>query len=137
MKILFISVIFILIILNILVQENIIEVTKESIVTKCSGLNVTDTAYCLRGNIKTFYKFNSTKDSINLSFNELKEKGGDCRNYAFLYEELGSSLGFNATTIRTEGIKGVMPAHRIAVIYDSITYCKLDQTKVDCRSILD
>ena len=106
--------------------------SEQEIIDSCSSLNLTDTAICLRDAIKSFFKYNITEDDLILSFEEIKEYGGDCRNWAFLYEHLGESLGFNASTIRTEGIKGVLGAHRIAVMWDEFNYCRIDQLSVNC-----
>ena len=117
--------------------ENInIAESEQEIIENCSNLSLTNTSYCLVNNIKTFYIYNKTDDNLKLTFNQLKERGGDCRNYAFLYERLGKELNFNATTVRNNGVKGLYNAHRYAVLWDEETYCKLDLIKeVKCYKI--
>ncbi len=107
--------------------------SKESIVNNCRGLDLEDTSRCFRDNVETFYKFNATDDDIELSFRELKFRGGDCRNYAFLYKELGELSGFEGDTFVYESrIKGI-PSHRKAVVYNETHYCLIDQLKVNCN----
>ena len=107
--------------------------SKNDIVNDCKNLGLEETADCLRDNIKTFYKYTITDDALSLSFEEIKEKGGDCRNYAFLYEALGTDLGFDSSTIAYKGIYGVSPSHRFGIIWDDEKYCKLNLLNVECR----
>lgn len=117
--------------------ENIkIAESEQEIIEDCSNLDLINTSYCLVDNVKTFYIYNKTDDNLKLTFNQLKERGGDCRNYAFLYERLGKELGFDVTTVRNDGVKGLYNAHRYAVLWDEETYCKLDLIKeVKCFKI--
>jgi len=113
-------------------EQNIIPTSEQEVINNCKDLNLTKTANCLRDNIKTFYFYNINNESY-FDIETLKEKGGDCYNYAKLYEFLGKELDFNSTTIRNNGIKNIKPAHRWAVIWDDKTNCKIDQLKVQCR----
>ncbi len=115
-------------------QEIIIPNSEQEIIDNCKNLTLEDSARCLRDEIKSFYIFNETDDTVNLTLDDIKRRGGDCRDYSFLYEKLAKGLGFNSTTIRHNGIKDVHPAHRWAVVWDNETYCKLDQLKVNCRN---
>jgi len=61
---------------------------------------------------------------------ELKERGGDCKNWAELYIDYAEDLGFNVEMpIVNTGNK---TAHTFAVISDETGYCKLDQMSLDC-----
>ena len=111
--------------------------SKQDIINDCKNLNLEKTSKCLISNIRTFYKFNSTKDSVSLSFEELKERGGDCRNYALLYEELGKELGFTSTTIPLDRDNNKINDHRIAFLSDGNDYCILDQTEFWCKDLKD
>jgi len=115
----------------------IIPYSEQEIINNCKNLDVVNASFCLRDNIKTFYLYNKTEDSISLTFEELKERGGDCRNYAFLYERLGENLGFESTTRKWNGLKDVFPSHRFAFLWDDKFYCKLNMLEVECRSIDD
>jgi len=113
-------------------EQYIIPISEQEIINDCENLSLTETANCLKDNIKTFYFYNINNESY-FDIETLKEKGGDCYNYAKLYEFLGEKLGYNSTTIRNNGIENVQPAHRWAVIWDDKTNCKIDQLKVQCR----
>ena len=113
-------------------QYKVIPTSEQEVINNCKDLNLTKTAYCLRDNIKTFYFYNINNKTY-FDIETLKEKGGDCYNYAKLYEYLGKELDFNSTTIRNNGIKNIKPAHRWAVIWDDKTNRKIDQLKVQCR----
>ena len=110
-----------------------VTLTEQGIIDKCSNLSLERTTKCLVDNVKLIYKFKSTSDKINLSFEELSEEGGDCRNYAFLYLKLAKKLGFNySTTYRMELKES---AHRIAMISDGYDYCIIDQTSYFCKDL--
>ena len=111
---------------------------EETFIENCRGLNLTDTAYCLRDKLKTIYKYNLTDDRLNLTFGKLIERGGDCRDYAFLYSRLANKLNsvnnlyFNVTTVSWGGISGAFPGHRFAAMWDNNGYCFLDQLSISC-----
>jgi len=107
------------------------------IILNCKNLTLKETANCLRDNIKLFYIYNVTDDDIakEMTLDEIKEMGTDCGGYAFLYERLSDRIGFNSTTNRYKGIKGVHPGHRWTEIWDNDTYCELDLLEVKCHEI--
>ena len=107
------------------------------IILNCRNLTLKETAYCLRDNIEIFYIYNVTDDDINLTLDQLKTNGGDCRNYAFLYEGLAKELGFDSDTRVRNGKADVFPGHRMTFMWDDKMYCKLDLLKVYCRTRLD
>lgn len=108
--------------------------SEQEILNNCQDLILEEEVKCWRDNVKTFYKFTPTEDSITLSFKELKEKGGDCRNWAFFYKELGEKSGFNTDTILIELNKF---NHRIALINNGKDYCMIDQTSYWCMVLKD
>ena len=116
--------------------EDEIFLTEQEIINDCSNLDLFDTSICLKENIETFFIYNITEDNISLNFNELKERGGDCRNWAFLYERLGKGLNFNSSTVKNDGVKEVFNAHRYTVLWDNNSYCKLNMIDdVECYEI--
>jgi len=70
--------------------------SEAQILINCKNLNLEDTSACLTNNVKPIFKYNITDDDLILTFETLKENGGDCKNYALLYERLGKELGFNS-----------------------------------------
>ena len=65
----------------------------------------------------------------------LKENGGSCTEWTLYYEELCKMTNFKCESVRNGGISGVFYYHQYLVMYNDDTYCKLDQTKVECKNI--
>ena len=108
-------------------DTNLSEITN---IESCQNKTLEESAYCLRDYVKSFYKYNVTDDSKNLTINELKEVGGDCRDFSLLYEQLAEQLGFYADTkpIYTNEF-----GHRFAIIWnENLDYCILDQMIIKC-----
>lgn len=114
-------------------KNNVIPASEQEIIDNCKNLSLEESAYCLRDEISSFYNYTKTNDSLKLTLEDIKLRGGDCRNYAFLYERLTKGLSLNATTNNYKSIKDVCPGHRWAVIWDNETYCSLDMLKVRCK----
>jgi len=96
---------------------------------ECINLSLIETAHCLNDYVCSIYKYNETSDSKSLTIEELKERGGDCNDYADLYISYIEDLNFNAKKVI---IKTGKDAHAFAVISDETGYCKLDQMSLDC-----
>ena len=96
--------------------------SKNDIISNCEDLDLNATAYCLSSNIKTFYNYNSTTGSIaeTNSFDFMFEYGGNCVNWANLYEDLIRNLRFSSKQISYNH-------HRFLVIYKGKNACILDQ----------
>lgn len=60
----------------------------------CNGLATEETAECLVNYVNTFYKYRRNPDDNILTFEELKEQGGDCKDWSELYIKLGKENGF-------------------------------------------
>jgi len=109
--------------------------SEQDIINNCKNLSLVYTSQCLIENVATIYKYSVTDDKLNLTFEDIIKKGGDCRDYAFLYERLSKELGFNATTNTYNGIPNVHNAHRWAEVWDETDYCELDLKQVNCYKI--
>ena len=104
------------------------------ITKQCNNLStVLDKSLCLRNQVRKFYVYNSTDDNWNLSFKEIVERGGDCKDWSMLYIQLAKSIGLNATYGRYDGIKDIHFGHRWAVVYNEVNYCKIDLMDVECH----
>jgi len=106
------------------------EVFKETEFGGCYNLTFFETASCLNDYVKTIYKFKSQEDSRNMTLKELIDEGGDCRNWAMLYQDLANQRGVNATTKRIYEKGGI--AHRVAFVYADEGYCMIDQNRLFC-----
>ena len=111
---------------RITAKFNSYKTSNESI---CQDKDLEDTAHCLNHWVNSFYKYNLTDDSINLTLEQLKERGGDCNDWAKLYYSKAIELGFKAKFVdiilNHEG-------HRYTVMYNEHGYCSLDQIDVHC-----
>jgi len=109
--------------------ESPLNETKD-IIYNCAGMNVQDTGRCLNRQVKEIYKYNVTDDSVNMNFTELKERGGDCKDWHDLYSSMAIKLGFNSTKVRIHVRNNT--AHAFTIISDEEGYCLLDQRKYFC-----
>ena len=114
----------------ILSEVKEIPLTKQDIVDNCANLDVIDTSSCLRNYVETFYKYKVTNDNLHLSFDQLKEMGGDCKDYSELYNELGQKLGFYSNKYAFNINQSV--GHSFAVLSSEEGYCIIDQLNVWC-----
>ena len=123
-----------LVVSSVLIVKNIIGIkqepdTIEDIIVDCINLDLIKTSECLRDNIGTFYNYSITDDNIELSFKELKEFGGDCKDYSEIYNTLALRLDFDSKQVI---IKNGVYYHIFTVISDGTGYCILDQLSMGC-----
>jgi len=114
-------------------DENL-NLTRGDIINLCQNKTLQDTSECLVKFTKTFFIYNLTDDSINLTFSDLKIRGGDCRDWAYYYEGLGKDLGFQGST----ALFVTTPketSHRIAILSDNTGYCTIDQRSYSCKTL--
>lgn len=102
-----------------------LEITKD-----CENLSLEDSAYCFRNNIAKIYQYVITKDSIDLTFDELAEQGGDCRNWALLYESLCEETEYYCKYVVIKN--KIKTGHAFLVMSGADGYCILDQTAITC-----
>ena len=104
---------------------------------ECENLSTTqETSKCLIDWVKGFYNYNITDDKITLSLEDLRKRGGDCKDWSDLYKEVGEDLGLKGTPIvfRT----GEKTAHKIMLLYNNRQYCLIDQRNlVGCIKLKD
>lgn len=97
----------------------------------CSGNNLFNTSKCLRNELKTFYKYNSSNIGKKLSLEALKEQGGVCEHYSQWYKsQIDSLKGFYGKEVIVDIDEEV--AHQLTVISNEEGYCILDQTIINC-----
>lgn len=89
-------------------------------VIPCKTDNLQETANCIKDKVKTIYNYHSTADTFKTN-DEIIANGGDCLDYASLYESLAVMLGYNASVIvrHQEG-------HAITIMTDGKTVCELN-----------
>tara|TARA_Y100000310_G_scaffold67692_2_gene63064 strand:- start:4308 stop:4754 length:447 start_codon:yes stop_codon:yes gene_type:complete len=104
--------------------------SEQQIIQNCKDKDVFDTTECLINEVKKFYKFKVTNDEIKLSFEQLKERGGDCRDWALFYEKIGEELSMSSYSFHIDNQAEY--GHRFAVLMDSKGYCIIDQIYASC-----
>ncbi|MEK6882086.1 MAG: hypothetical protein AABY22_20890, partial [Nanoarchaeota archaeon] len=65
------------------------------IIGSCRNMSLEDSVSCMNEYVKSFYKYTLTDDDVDLTLEELKERGGDCLDYSRLYAEMAKELGFD------------------------------------------
>lgn len=112
--------------------------TKKDIVKDCENLLLFDTAECLVANVKTFYKFNITRDDVKVPFSYLLKNGGDCKDWSELYSDLAEELGYeNKIIFFNSGSFGhdYFLIWNLKDIEEQRGYCAIDQLNYDCHEI--
>ena len=106
--------------------------SEQEIINNCSNLSIVEASECLVNNSNPFYLYNVTDDKEELSLEDLKQKGGDCKDWSELYARLGRELGFYTTTpeIRTSNNTN----HQIAVLSNKDAYCFIDSSRIQSFS---
>lgn len=94
----------------------------------CQNLSLFETAECLNNHVRTIYKYHETDDEVDLTIEELYEKGGDCKDWAEYYDILIGCTGYEGKTHQVPIEEGY--AHRFATISGPEGYCVLDQNKL-------
>jgi len=104
----------------------------------CSGMNLSDTAYCLNDYVNDIFIYNLTDDSRHLSLNELKERGGDCRDWVEFYSENLNKYGFDTKKERIfvkkieRDNETISVFHKFLIAYSSTAYCIVDMENTFC-----
>jgi hypothetical protein len=102
--------------------------TEDDIVSNCSNMSLFRSSSCIVDKITPYFVYNITDDKLNLSFDELMSRGGDCKDWSELYKRLGKELGFYSTTTIMD--VSSEKAHDVAILSDKTGYCLLDQLAI-------
>jgi hypothetical protein len=135
--------------------------SEQDILNNCKNLDLKNTSLCFRENILLFFNYSDdgkeiifednvykihedVKEGIVLGkttpldynfnfFNYIKTNGGICSEWTLLYKELCQKTNFNCSEAYNDGIKGLFYGHVYLVMSERSSYCKLDQTNVECK----
>jgi len=102
----------------------------------CANLTLINTAQCLNDYVQEIYKYNLTDDEWELSFNELKTRGGDCRDWTNFYKQNMEKAGYSTRINRIfvkDGEEDTKIYHVFLTAYDSLSYCNFDLESVECH----
>lgn len=105
----------------------------------CENLSFQDTAICLNDYVRKIFIYNFTDDSLQLSLEDLKTRGGDCKDWTDFYDKYMNYYGYpntqkvqmfvneekmNETTVRSY--------HVFLVATDVSGYCDMDMKELQC-----
>lgn len=137
--------VFVILLLTIIVVYNfnsiiLIETDTETIHEEsgpeCSNLSFQDTAICLNDFVREIFIYNVTDDYIELSLEDLKRRGGDCKDYVAFYKKYMEYYGYDQDN---QKIRGLVERNEIFAMYhvslmsfDSTGYCHFDMTDLQC-----
>lgn len=106
----------------------------------CENLSFENTAICLNNYVREIFVYNSTDDDLELSLEDLKSRGGDCKSWTEFYAKYMNFYGFNRTQIvkmfvRAEELKEGKTLeyyHVFLTASDPSGYCNFDMTDLEC-----
>lgn len=101
--------------------------------SNCSGLPLKEGARCMVAYVSEFYKYNETDDNIILTEEDLRNRGGDCRDWAMYYVKFARKLGYYSST-KVMPIKNTL-MHEITVVSNEEGYCVIDQRAYHCTML--
>lgn len=106
--------------------------TTEKIETpkQCINLSMEETSYCLNDHVNSIFQYKETDDKRRLTLEELKEEGGDCKDWSELYMKYIDNLNFYSEIVIID--TNEKEAHAFVIISDDTGYCKLDQMDINC-----
>lgn len=96
----------------------------------CSSVLLNDTVSCLVSYVDSFFVYNRTDDSMNLSIDDLRSRGGDCKDWSEFYlRELSFyNVSGEIITFRVNDTS----AHAKVLVYKDRMYCDIDQLDWHC-----
>lgn len=112
------------------IYNSVTEKNREFDISACDQYeDLSDSAYCLRDYVKTFFNYSVREDTIK-SLNDIQLNGGDCFDYSHLYDSMLKELGFKS---KVEGI----PGHAFTIAWnenetDVLEYCHIDMLNINC-----
>lgn len=101
----------------------------------CDNRSFEDTAICLNDFGRKNFHYNITDDEIDLTVQDMMERGGDCRDWTSFYETYMDYYGFdNSQRVRMfvekEGITSYY--HVFLIVSHSSGYCHMDIRDLQC-----
>lgn len=111
--------------------------SRQEIVDDCQGLLLFETVECVNKHISSFYKFKENDDNIKIPFNQLRDEGGDCKDWSEFWSETLSDLGYmNKFNVMSNGVDF---AHVNILTWnfngEERTYCLIDEINFECWKI--
>lgn len=108
---------------------------------ECSNLSFQNTTICLNDYVRAMpFIYNVTDDEIDLTLDDLKRRGGDCRDWTNFYESYLNYYGYNQTQrvkvfVEDEGDSSIYHVFLIASHHSG--YCHIDMTDLQCYQYIN
>ncbi len=108
---------------------------------ECSNLSFQNTAVCLNDYVRGIFVYNVTDDEIDLTLEDLKRRGGDCRDWTNFYLERMEFYGYNQDNQIIKGLveknETVSMYHVSLMSFDSTGYCHMDMRDLECYQYIN
>lgn len=103
------------------------EIIEQKSLSNCFNSDLQTTANCIRDWIKPWYNY-TVRDDIERTLEEIKENGGDCFDYTWLYKNMMEYFGFSTER------ENAVPGHTFLIAWDEnkTGYCTMDQLNINC-----
>lgn len=101
----------------------------------CGNLSFQDTAICLNDFARENFHYNVTDDDLDLTIQDMIERGGDCRDWTNFYEKYMAYYGFDNSQrvkifVDREGVSSYY--HVFLIVSHSSGYCHMDIQDLQC-----
>lgn len=98
--------------------------------TSCDSGHLVVDADCMIEFVRPIFKYNDTKDKVVLNYKEIRERGGDCQNWALFYERLAELNGYDSKVVNFK--INDTHSHVVTIMSGQKGYCVLDQLYYKC-----
>ena len=108
--------------------SSIENINSETNITElCYNETFTEKINCMVTYVRSIYKYEETDDSMDLELEELKLRGGDCKDWSELFFSMAKELNMTARKVQFSTNKTAKIGHQITIVSDEFNYCILDQ----------
>jgi len=110
-------------------EKTMSEINENDIINACKNKSIFDAGMCAKSIVHANFYYNISNIGRDMTWEELKEEGGVCKQYAELYEEIGDELGFYSKkfVFTTSENSTLTKKHAIAIWSNEEGYVVLDQ----------
>ena len=98
----------------------------------CMNKSIEISANCIMDQLKPFKKYKVIKDSVNLTFEELINNGGDCRDWSHLMIQIGNDYNITTYKLSFPARNGIN--HAVSQWSNHEGYCVFDIYEYICIS---
>jgi len=103
---------------------------------ECSDLSFQNTSICLNDYVRSIFIYNVTDDEIDLTIEDLKRRGGDCKDWTDFYFRYMEYYGYDQDNQKISGLveeKGNVSLKHVSLMsFDPTGYCHFDMRSLEC-----